>query len=254
MNFLFLLPFSYFYATRLRNGSLAFHVLFEWVAAAVLVACLGAGGVLPGLATAALAYLAFISVYEIGYLWNDLVAARKEAGGRLRGPQGAGNGWLAAWIAVRLAAFVAMALVLGRAGSMTWWAFFAGLGVVFSLHNHLQDKELKAITFIWLAWYRFLAPVIFAVPMQYLPGIAFVAGFGYAGFRLFAYLDSKGLLAMPGRQRMVFRWMYFALPLLAMPVLAAAEAGRGAVILSLYYATVASLGYAASSIKGRLRA
>lgn len=254
MNFIFLLPFSYFLVTRLRNGSLAFHVLFEWVAAALLVACLGAGGVLPDLLTAVMAYFAFISVYEIGYLWNDLVAARKESGGRLRGPQGAGNGWLLAWIAVRLLVFAAMTLALGRLGSGIWWAFFAGLGVVFSLHNYLQDKELKAITFIWLAWYRFLAPVMFAVPLQYLPGIAFVAGFGYAGFRLFAYLDSKGLLAMPGRQRMVFRWMYFAMPLLVVPVFAAVEAGRGVVILGLYYAAVASLGYAASVIKGRLRA
>ena len=37
MNFVYLLPFTYFFNTRLRDGSVAFHAIFEWLAAAVLV-------------------------------------------------------------------------------------------------------------------------------------------------------------------------------------------------------------------------
>ena len=45
MNSVLLLPFAYFYTTRLSKGSLAFHALFEWLAAAWVVAWVGVFGI-----------------------------------------------------------------------------------------------------------------------------------------------------------------------------------------------------------------
>ena len=159
----YLLPFSYFWVTRLRNGSIGFHLLFEWLAAAVVVVALDPANAAEGLYIAVLSYLAFISLYEIGYIANDLFAARKEADGRLRGPQGTPLGWVAGWVLARLAVFALVSYVLHKAGDVMWWAFFGGLAVVFAMHNHLRDRELKAGTFLWLSWYRFMAPIMFAV-------------------------------------------------------------------------------------------
>ena len=247
----YLLPFSYFWSTRLRNGSIGFHLLFEWLAAAIVVLALDPANAADGLRIALLSYVAFISLYEIGYIANDLFAARKEADGRLRGPQVTPLGWVAAWVLVRLCVFLLVSYALHKMADVMWWTFFGGLAVVFTMHNHLRDRELKAGTFLWLSWYRFMAPIIFAVPAAYILGIAFACAITYSAFRQFGYLDSKGLLVMPGRKRAVFRWSFFIWPLLAAMVLAPIAEARGYVVLVVYFAVIASIGAAVMYAKER---
>jgi len=244
VNFVYLLPFAYFYKTRLRGGSLAFHVIFEWLAAGVLVLAVGAAAPATALAGAGLSYLAFISLYEIGYLANDLFSSRKEADGRQRGPQGAGGGWVAAWVVARLASFIFATVLMGKLVTPEWWSFFAALCVVFALHNALTDKELKAATFLWLAWFRFMAPLMFVVMEDQRLGIGMAAAMAYASFRLFGYLDSKGLLSMPGRQRPGFRLFFFLMPLAGALALWPYDGARGFMVLSVYFALAAVLGTA----------
>lgn len=246
MKLVYLLPFSYFFDTRLRAGSLGFHVVFEWLAAVILVLLVGAVPPMQALAAAGLSYLAFISLYEIGYMVNDLFASRKETGGRQRGPQGVGNRWIAAWFASRLIAFVLATSLMAKLAAPEWWSFFAALCVVFALHNVLQDRELKAVTFLWLAWLRFMAPVMFVVQDSQRMGIALAAAMAYAVFRMFGYLDSKNLLKMPGRQRPGFRLFFFLMPLAGALVLWPYESARGFLVLVGYYALVAALGTAAN--------
>jgi hypothetical protein len=242
VNFVYLLPFSYFFVTRLSKGSLAFHLIFEWLAAVVLVLAVGAGTPGQALKIAALSYLAFISLYEIGYLVNDQFAARKEPDGRHRGPRDAAVGWIVAWFMTRLAVFLLSAAWLDKMLDPAWWSFFAALGLVFALHNSLTDRELKAISFSWLAWFRFLAPVIFAILPEQRLGVALGAAIIYSGFRLYGYLDSKGLLAMPGRQRPAFRLAFFLVPLSGVLALWPYQEARGFVVLAGYMAAAASLG------------
>jgi hypothetical protein len=156
MNIIYLLPFSYFAHTRLVVGSLAFHALFEWGAALALAAMFGVAGTWKSMLFAFVAYFAFISLYEIGYLFNDLVVSKKECAPRLRGPQGAGRTWFLAWVFARLLVFALATEVLGVAVRLDWWLFFGAMGAVFSVHNLLNDKESKAATFLWLAWFQFL--------------------------------------------------------------------------------------------------
>jgi hypothetical protein len=251
MKFVYLLPFSYFYDTRLRTGSVAFHVIFEWLAAVVLALAVGASGPAQALTAAGLSYLAFISLYEIGYLMNDLFASRKEAGGRQRGPQGAGGVWVAAWFISRLAAFMFATVLMGKLVAPEWWSYFAALCVVFALHNELTDRELKSATFLWLAWFRFMAPVMFVVQDTQRLGTGLAAAMAYSSFRLFGYLDSKGLLQMPGRQRAGFRLFFFLMPLTGVLALWPYEGARGFLVLTGYYALAAALGTGPGMVRQR---
>ncbi len=242
MNVVYLIPFTYFFDTRLRAGNVAFHAVFEWLAAVVMVCLLGTGTPTQSLLVALLAYLAFICLYEIGYIVNDLFASAKEEGGRKRGPQGAGWGWVAPWFVLRLMGFVATTHFAGQTLEPAWWSFFGALCLVFALHNVLVDRELKAATFLWLAWFRFMAPIMFAVQPDQRLGIAFAAAMGYSAVRLFGYLDSKGLLQMPGRQSTEFRVIFFSMPLVGALALWPHHGARGFILFASYLALSASLG------------
>lgn len=240
MNYLYLLPFSYFFNTRLRQGNVLFHVIFEWLAAAIVVALVGRDDPIQSLTLAFLCYLAFISVYEIGYLANDLFAAKNEENARLRGPQDASLLWIASWVVVRLVTFGFLTSVLGA--SIAWWSFFVALAIVFALHNVLADRELKSATFLWLAWFRFVAPIIFVIQDSQRMGVALAAAMAYAAFRQFGYLDSKGLLNMAGRHRPQFRLFFFLMPLVGALALWPYEQAFGFVVLAIYFAIAATLG------------
>lgn len=241
-NLIYSMPFSYFWSTRLRHGSIGFHAVFEWLAAVILVIALAPGNYASTLFTAFLAYCAFISIYEIGYLVNDLIVAPSEEGGRTRGPQGTHTAWILSWMVTRILAFILVTITIGRLDSPHWWMFFAALAIIFMFHNTMKDRELKAGTFLWLSWFRFMAPVIFAVPTIYLLGIGMACAMSYSAFRQFGYLDSKGLLQMPGRQRPVFRWAFFMWPLLPAAALSFLPEARGLVVLLVFYAFASTLG------------
>lgn len=251
MKFLYLLPFTYFMHTRLRGGSVSFHLVFEWLAALLLAVTIGATSPAPSLLLAFGSYLAFISLYEIGYLVNDLFAAKKELGGRKRGPQGVSNLWVGFWFGSRLLVFLGITVLMGRLISPEWWSFFLALALVFGLHNVLQDREMKSATFQWLGWFRFMAPVMFVVTEDQIPGVGLAAAVAYVAFRMFGYMDSKGLLDMPGRQRPEFRLFFFLMPLVGGLALWPYDAAEGFIILSSYFALAAAAGTLPSLISRR---
>lgn len=253
MKFFYLIPFSYFYDTRLRSGSLAFHVLFEWVAAVVLALLLGVKAPIESLLGVIFSYLAFICLYEIGYLVNDLFASRKEIGGRKRGPQDASGVLMFAWITSRLTVFVLATISFGKFFSPEWWSFFVALGVTFTLHNELIDSEFKTATFLWLAWFRFMAPIIFVVQETQLLGIGLAAAMVYVAFRFLGYQDGKGLLQMPGRQRPGFRLFFFLMPLTGILALWPYDNARGFLVLVLYFALVSVLGTVIGSLSSTVK-
>lgn len=252
MKLVYLLPFSYFLDTRLRQGNVAFHLVFEWLAAVLLVVVVGEAEPLPALAMAGLSYLAFISLYEIGYLVNDLFAAQREAEGRKRGPQDATLGWALAWTGSRLMAFLLITVWLDFLAVPAWWTFYLALCLTFALHNLLQDKELKAATFLWLAWLRFMAPVMFVVEDAQRLGIGLAAAVSYVAFRLLGYLDSKDLLRMPGRQRASFRLCFFLMPLIGLLVLWPYAGAEGFMVLTGYFAVAAAAGTLAGPALARV--
>lgn len=250
MNLLYFVPFTYAFTTRLRQG-LAFHFLFEWAPAGLMVLLFHEGELGAAIVGAILSYIAFISLYEIGYLYNDLVASKREPGGRHRGPQDAGSGWLIAWCVVRIAIFAAVTIVAGRTADPAWWSFFAGLSIVFALHNVIRELELRVTTFVWLAWFRFMAPMIFIVADEQRLGIAFGGGIAYAFFRTLAYLDAKDLLVMKSRKTLRFRLIFFLIPLLGALALWPYAEARGFTALVAYFAVAASAGVMALRLLGK---
>lgn len=245
MNLLYTIPFSYFYFTRLRHASPMFHVLFEWIAAVCLVVAFGRFGLARSLYVALLAYCAFICVYEIGYFANDLFSAKREVDGRPRGPQDASGRWLSAWVGTRAVAFLAITVeMIPFPSLLEWGAFFGALTVPIAAHNLMVDRELKSISFIWLSWFRFMAPVIFAVDSGEVLGIGLCAALSYCNFRLFGYLDGKGLLRMPGRRRRRFGLLVFSAPVCGALALWPYNGFAGFFVLSVFYFAVASLGVA----------
>lgn len=246
MHLPFLIPAYYFYRTRLSTSSIAFHVVFEWGAALVLILAFPAGAVGDALFGGLLAYLAFISVYELGYLMNDYYAFSRESDGRDRRVTGLQSPWITRMVAARLLVFTVIAVAWPGAGTLAWWSFFAALCSVFCLHNLLLDRELKMLTFTWLSWLRFMAPVIFVVQDDQLMGIGFGAAVGYVGFRSLAYLDSKDMLKMPGRKSAKFRGAYFLSLIAGILILWPYPDARGFVVLAAYYAAASVAGISLS--------
>jgi len=235
-------PFCYFYWTRLRHANLSFHLVFEWLAALFLVVVFCGHRWFPAISSSILSYFAFVSVYEIGYLANDLYSAKRESNGRARGPQGADWRWVTCWIAIRLIVFVTIAGALDQLSSGQWWRFYFVLSLALAGHNVLLDPGLKAISFLWLSWLRFMAPVIFVIDAKLVLGVGLCAAMSYCGFRLLGYLDSKGLLQMPGRQSGEFRLIYFSAPIWVALALWSYPGFEGFVALSGYYFAVAASG------------
>lgn len=247
----YLLPFSYFYRTRLKNGSIAFHVAFEWLAAIFLITILAPDALLKAFTIAFASYLAFISLYEIGYIYNDVFASPHETSGRKRAPLGATKVWIALWVTSRVTCFGVATVVSGHASAPQWWSFFGALAVVFALHNSFRNSEHKTVTFLWLAWFRFMAPLTFVVPDDEYLGIGLSAALGYCSFRFLAYLDSKSLLAMNGRQESAFRLIFFIVPLVGVVALWPAPGATGFMLLTTYNAIIALLGTIVAMLKAR---
>jgi hypothetical protein len=242
LKILFLVPFTYFLNTRLSKGSLAFHTLFEWVAAIWVIYWVGSTGTYNDFIKATLTYLAFISIYEIGYLVNDYQSTKTEVNGRHRGPQDATYQWVLSWALSRVTVFLVITHLLNQWLNLGWWSFFAALSIVFALHNWLQDRELKTSTFAWLAWFRFMAPLFFVVQDDQRMGIGLAAAMGYVAFRKLGYLDSKGLLAMKGRQEKTFRLFFFLMPLAGTLALWPYAEAKGFILITIYWAVLAVLG------------
>ncbi len=245
-----LCPFWYFWDTRLRRGSLAFHLTFEWLSALLVVAFFGRGPLLGDLLQLPFAYLAFISIYEIGYICNDYFAARYEQGSRPRGADRYSNPQILAMIAIRIVAFAFFSKILGRLDDPQWGGFYLALSLVFGLHNLPLPVELKVITFTWLSVCRFAAPSLFLIRASHVPALFLSTLVFYSGFRLLPYMDSKGILLMPGRRKPAFRLCYFVSVLPLAWYLRAHPGGDLFLCLNLYFVSLGWAGFLWSILRG----
>jgi hypothetical protein len=184
-------PFFYFQKTRLNNRkAFIFHTAYEWLPAVLL-----AFYFFPSVSTlvnVALYYLAFISVYEIGYVINDQQAHQEEEGRKRTGQLKAFQ--LIAFITIRLIVFLVITIVQSQMQSALWWGWYLLLAIQFAWHNLLTLRSLKAVTFSFLAFSRFFSPVLMVIPVAVSASIALPVFLNYVLFRLFTYLDSKDVL------------------------------------------------------------
>lgn len=209
----FLFPFSYFYKSRLNSfRSFFFHFYYEWLLNILILIFVAKQTVIDATTHFILAYLAFISIYELGYLANDVFSIRKEINPRKRirsfDPSSLE---LIIWIFFRLLVFAGITYFLGAYAAINWWSFYFLLALYFLLHNILASGLLKTFTFFNLAIFRFFAPIfIFLEKDQFLILVPSVI-INYVLYRTLTYMDSKELIKVQEREDASFKFYYYLL-------------------------------------------
>lgn len=240
MQLLLCLPFSYAFTSRYKDD-LKFYLLIEYLPAVLISIVFGRFSTVANLACCGLSFLAFISVYEIGYLVNDYISVRWEGNPRLRGSIEAGPLLFSLWCLVRCLAFWGISRMLQPAVGGAFWGFYVFLVLVFAAHNLLRRKEIKICTFYWLSLCRFVAPTLWLVKGEHFASLLAAGAILYSGFRLLGYMESKRLLNLPNRKSSSFRLAYYALPLPLAGLILYFQGLSPFPILSAYYASCALL-------------
>jgi len=207
---LYYLPFGYFLKTRLNTkAAFLFHGYAEYLLGMLLL--MDSGFVpISAVSNFILAYLAFISVYEIGYIINDFISIKFEEKPRERlGNIIISDATIYAWILIRVITFLFLTHYLHLLSSLNWWIFYAVLIGTFALHNVLKKKEFKILTFISLAFLRFYAPLFPFIEATYLVNSIIGILLFYVFFRTLTYMDSKGLLLLPSRASFSFKASFY---------------------------------------------
>lgn len=212
-NFFLFFPACYFFKTRLNTKSaILFHGYAEYLLAILMMTYAGIP-MLQSVQHFLLAYLAFISIYEIGYIVNDHISVRFEKSPRKRlDAYRPDRLTISGWIIIRVFCFLLLTYVLDMMDSLSWWTFYGLLAVCFALHNALKERANKIFTFMSLAFFRFYAPVFVMLPRQFLINSMPAVFICYIFFRTLTYIDSKGLLNMTGRNTFQFKsnfYLYF---------------------------------------------
>lgn len=199
------LPFTYFWKSRLKGlKDWVFHGWNEWIINLLILFLASNFAIYSSIIKFVIGYLGFISFYEIGYIFNDFYAVKKEANPRLRfGKYVVPSLVLITWILIRIAIFTYFLSYFNFNLNIVF--FYCGLGLVFVLHNVLISKALKTFTFLQLALFRFWAPVFFFIPKDLVATLLPIVFFYYAFNRTLTYMDSKNLLQLPERTSISFR-------------------------------------------------
>ncbi len=206
------LPLGYFVLTRLNTKrAIIFHAYYEYLSAILLLIYFGSN-VENALKYFGLGYLAFIALYEIGYIFNDYFSIKFEVNPRLRIKNiKISLADIIIFIALRISVFLAISYYLKVYSNYSWWIFYIALALMFYLHNILKSKPLKTFTFSSLAFFRFYAPIFpflaIAGIINTLPGVILF----YIFFRTLTYMDSKDLIKFEGRNTIPFKVHYYLL-------------------------------------------
>ena len=234
--FLLSTPYAYFRKTRLTAArDVLFSAVYEWLPGLAIVVASVGGELARGGLRFALGSVAFMSLYEIGYIANDLYAASREAAPRWRA-EGLtpSRAVVVAAVLARLCVYLGVAVLLGKAADVRFHAFHACMLGIFAAHNVLPRPEWRVPTFLGLAFCRFWGPTIATVTPEWLAALTPGVLLFYVFYRSLTYMESKGLLRIPGRSTHEFKLGFYSLLL---PLAAALDLTRGG------YATLAMNAY-----------
>lgn len=205
-----LLPFAYHATTRARQArELPYLIATSWLPGLWLLWRLtdlsAAGSVL----VFAAGYLAFISIYEIGYLINDAWDAPRSHDGRQRLNFPLTRSFTVTFVGVRVAVWVVVGVLTGWIGNPIWLAGYAALFLAIAQHNMFQAKSLRLASFYELATLRFVLPILAALPAASLSAAILTALLFYSFPRFLGYLESKDILNLPEHKQPRFGFLLF---------------------------------------------
>jgi hypothetical protein len=204
-----LIPFFYTARTRVKSGrDFLYLVLSQWGFGLILLKLLSENGFGIVLLNYMLGYIAFISIYEIGYFANDIWDAKRVDSGRTRFKSDVTTLFISSFISIRISMWIILTYRFFL-GDLTFWLIGnVALIVVFSAHNIIRASDVRYATFVQLALLRFALPMMFSLPKGALEPIIIVGCLHYVYFRGLAYLDSKNLLVMPQRKQSNFGFQH----------------------------------------------
>ncbi|MCR6722497.1 MAG: hypothetical protein NVV59_19890 [Chitinophagaceae bacterium] len=215
MKYILTVPFTYFFTSRVKKPSgLMFTAVNEWVIS-VGILYYFLGDLTTSIRDFAIGYISFITVYEIGYLFNDFYSIRYDANPRKRmGDKPISNLWFSVWVLARVLIAISIFIFLKWYNQPEIITVYAVLAIAFFLHNYLKSDQLKLMTFLNLATLRFfipLVPFLNAAQLNLLLPAILVTHILY---RFISYANSKSLVNIPDREKPSFRISFFALALL----------------------------------------
>lgn len=207
--FRYLLPITYFQASRLNRWALVgYHGLVEWLPAFAL-SFIYAGPTFAVFRTVLLSYLAFICIYEVGYLSNDYFSERYETDPRGRkGKMPDSATPVYALLVSRLFLFVLVTWVLGCLENPIWLTFHGALLATFVLHNSISSGD-RIPTFYALATFRFFGPVILTLDPQALVILLPTVMVNISLYRTTVYLANKTAASSPDRHTLRAKLVFY---------------------------------------------
>jgi hypothetical protein len=199
-------PPLYFIKTRLTTGAAAlYHMLLEWVPGILLLFIMGNSLWLSFLIYW-FGYVGFISIYEIGYFYNDRNSIERK-----RINQASINPLL--FIGIRVFIFLSIC-VLAIILNFHWVNYLVTaclLAALFSIHNVMEKmKGLKVLTFLGLSLLRFAMPLVLFIDAKVLQNILLPMLFFYSFYRSLSYMESKNLLILEVRSKNFFPLLYWS--------------------------------------------
>ena len=247
-----LVPFLYAYLTRMKGArGFVFNAATLWGPGLILTAGLGGMGPAGAVPAYAGGYLAFICLYELGYLANDSWGLRHDSTPRRRLGFAPSPGFAAAFVAIRIAVVLALAAWWGGLAEGWFWVAVGALVAAMLAHNLLVREEFKPLTFFQMSTLRFATPVVLATGGAQAPAVLAAGMLLFVFPRLLTYLDAKDRLRLPERRAPGFA---LGLQLLAAPLVAvlAWAAGSWAVVLAWAWLLVFAGAVALAGRMGRL--
>jgi len=203
------IPFFYFLKTRLNNfKALVFHTVYEWLPTILIISFYGHLAV-DSILIVSLSYVAFISVYELGYLINDQLAHFKPHERARDNPFSLTQ--ILIFFLLRILIFLTISWYLNQQNNSVWWFWYAALVLIFTFHNTLKNMMLKCVTFSSLAFIRFFSAFFILLDSQLILIMALPVFLNYVLFRLVTYMDSKNILKGVDRKSDFFRIGYYIL-------------------------------------------
>ncbi|MCU0428450.1 MAG: hypothetical protein MUF42_00635 [Cytophagaceae bacterium] len=153
----------------------------------------------------------FISLYEFGYLFNDVYSIKYEDKPNKRlGDNQLNPIFILLFVLIRLVVFFFL-LFYCSLNNLSVLVFFVCMSISFLLHNVIQDIELKYMTFISLAFFRALAIVFPFLTKDYIMALLPAIILHYVVYRGLNYLDSKSILSMKSKKELPFKIYYYLL-------------------------------------------
>ena len=201
MRYLNLLPFAYTVTTRARTLRDLAHLTVTQILPGVwIVYQITDSILLESVISYLVGYLSFISIYELGYLGNDLWDAKRGGNGRRRVTFQPSISWILLFASIRLLLWAAILFLVPPATQDIWIAGFGALAFVFLMHNVIISPMVRVATFTQLCLLRYLLPIVYATGTDRILEVVTICVLFYFGLRYLSYLDNKSWLNLPGRR------------------------------------------------------